>query len=90
MSLAEVENTLNDSGFLSNLEKANLINNVELPPDTVDRVTDEKDIDENNLDDNCPKDVLGCVGIYAVATDKNSSTIKLDQQTNTKPTSAKL
>ena len=49
LSFAEVENALNDSDFLSNLEESeSSINIVELPPDTVDRATDEEDIAESN------------------------------------------
>ena len=64
-------------------------NIVELPPDTVDSVTDEEDIDENNLDDNCLKDIAGSVEIHMAVTDTGNLTIILDQQTHTKPTPAK-
>ena len=90
LSFAEIENALNDHDFLSDLKESEFpIDIVQLPPDTVDCVTYEEDIDENNLDDNCPKDVPGSVEIQAAATNKGNFTITLDQQTRTKPTPAK-
>ena len=42
LSLAKVDNTLNDPDFLSDLEESESpINIVGFPPDTVDSVTDE-------------------------------------------------
>ena len=49
LNLAKVEKALNDHDFRSDLEESGSpINIVEFPRDTVDSVTDEDDIDENN------------------------------------------
>ena len=53
-------------------------------------VTPEEDIDENNLDEDCIKDVAGFVEIHAAATERDNFTITLDQQTHTKPTLASV
>ena len=52
-SLAEVEKAVNNPNFLSDFEESESpIDIVELLSDTVDCVTDEEDIGENNLDEN--------------------------------------
>ena len=42
---------------------------VQLPPDTVDEVSDLEDVDENDLDDCLPKDIPGKLDIHFTETD---------------------
>ena len=46
---------------------------VELPPATVDVVSDEEEIDEDDLGEQSPKDITGCIEIHDTATGTDSA-----------------
>ena len=71
--MSELEAIVNDPCFDD--EKNNFkgrIEIVELFPATTDVVSDQKEIDEDNLGEQSPKDITGCIEIHDIATGTNS------------------
>ena len=67
LSMKEIQEMINDEKFLaSNDDDFDdiMIDIVELPPDTVDDLSDREDLDDNSMEDEIPTDVPGHVEIH--------------------------
>ena len=62
---------------------------VEFPPATADVVSDEEEIDEDDLGEQSPKDITGCIEIHATATGTDSA-VSIDPGNTEKKLSAKI
>lgn len=64
--LYELEDLMNDPNFIDSIDfdDDNNIEIVQLPPDRVDQVSDNEDIDDNVMDDMLPRDVPGKVELH--------------------------
>ena len=74
ITLSELEAIVNDPCFddeENNFEGC--IDIVELPSATVDVVSDEEEIDEDDLGKQSPKDVTGCIEIHDTMTGTDSA-----------------
>ena len=74
ITLSELEAIANDPYFDD--EENNFkgcIYIFELPPATVDVVSDEEEIDKDDLGEQSPKDITGCMVIHDTATGTNSA-----------------
>ena len=67
LSIKEIQEMINDEKFLASNDDDfddTMIDIVELPPDTVDDLSDREDLDDNSMDDEIPTDVPGHVEIH--------------------------
>ena len=74
ITLSELEAIVNDPCFddeESDFEGR--IDSVELPPATVDVVSNEEEIDEDDLGKQSPKDITGCIEIHDTVARTNSA-----------------
>jgi hypothetical protein len=73
LSLKEVADIVSDPSFLNNNEDYDdfLIDIVEIPPNRVDEVSDNENIDDNLMNDYEPEDVLGHVEIHTATLENN-------------------
>lgn len=65
LTLAELENILEDPNFWSDDDDDSPVDIVELPPENVDNVSDVEDIDDDILEDTLPNDVPGRLEIHS-------------------------
>ncbi|KAG8304108.1 hypothetical protein J6590_102349 [Homalodisca vitripennis] len=64
LKLNEIEELVNDPEFIDYIDLESHIDIVQLPPDTVDDVSDLEEIDYSILDDTLPTDVPGKVELH--------------------------
>ena len=89
ITLSELEAIVNDSCFddkENNFEGR--IDIVVLPPATVDAVSDEEEIDEDDLGEQSPKNITGCIKIHDTAT-RTDSVVSIDPGNTEKESPAK-
>lgn len=65
LTLAELEEIVNDPNFFEDDDLDAEIDIVALPPDNVDVISDAEDIDEDVLEDTYPKDVPGRLEVHS-------------------------
>lgn len=86
LHLNEIEDLLNDPHFIESIDfqDETTIDIVQLPPDKVDEVSDQEDIDDNILDDTIPHDVPGLIELHCnlLETTDNLSSTSLDTITS--------
>ena len=74
ITLSELEAIVNDPCFDDEENDfKGRIDIVELPPATVDVVSDEEEIDKDDLGEQSSKDITGCIEIYDTATGTDSA-----------------
>ena len=73
ITLSELEAIVNNPCFDDENDFEGRMDIVELPPATVDIVSDEEEIDEDDLGKQSPKDITGCIEIHDTATGTDSA-----------------
>ncbi|GFT52851.1 hypothetical protein NPIL_599951 [Nephila pilipes] len=63
--LVELEHAVNDPNFFESDDDGATVDIGELPPDKVDIVPDIEEIEENTLDDSCPRDNSGRLKVHS-------------------------
>ncbi|KAF2897222.1 hypothetical protein ILUMI_08953, partial [Ignelater luminosus] len=66
LSLKDLEKYMNECDFDDTEEPRDCVEIVLLPPDDVDGLSDEEDLDENILEDTVPNDVPGPIEIHGI------------------------
>ncbi|GFT53716.1 hypothetical protein NPIL_96341 [Nephila pilipes] len=75
-TFAELQETVNDPNFFESDDDGATVVIDELPPNKVEIVSDMEDIDENTLEDSCPRDVPGRLEIHSSALNISSTSTK--------------
>lgn len=75
--MTELKDAVNDPNFFESDDDGATVYIVELPPDKVNIVSDIEDIDENTLEDSCPRDVPGRLEVHSSVLSIEASTTNL-------------
>ena len=90
ITLSELETIVNDPCFDDEENDfEGRIDIVELPSATVDVVSDEEEIDEEDLGKQSPKDITGCIEIYDTVTGTDSAVSTDPRNTEKEPPAKK-